>query len=155
MFARLPWIVPAALFLVGADGQGKDLCVPLVAEAAQLLGVPVSKPEVITSGNTTVCRVPATDRAALVVLTREQGNPAQRLMVNAMIAERGESTRNVFHKEPTLGANAFSLREPTSVLINFPGTAEALSVQLKRDAGVKPADIDRLRAFAKRVQALK
>jgi hypothetical protein len=153
MFDGLLLVASLAAVLVS---QPKDPCAPLVAEAAQLLGVAAAKPEPMRSvGQTTLCRVPSADGNAIVVLTREQADPAQRLMMNSMIAERSESTKGAYRKETTLGAHAFSVQEPTSVLFNFAGGGVVLSVQLNKDAGVKPVDIDRLRAFAKRLQATK
>lgn len=53
--------------------------------------------------------------------------------------------------EASLGANAFSITTREQASVSFAGRSGSYTLTLNRDAGIAPADLERLRAIAKQL----
>jgi hypothetical protein len=143
-------VLTAALW---TPARAQDACGLLEKQAAQLMGTAAGRTERLASGTTTdICAIWSADRAASVKVIVERGsNPAQSLAMSKMIATRSRDPEITVREEPTLGANAFSIREEGQITFRFGDTGRVLNLSLGKDRGVADADVERVRRFAKQL----
>lgn len=132
-------------------------CDLVLKQAAQVMGAAAGKSERFKPTATAeVCKVRSADSAAAVQLTRSADKqPGQTIMVQKMIAQRAADPDQTFRDEPTLGTNAFSLRDKEHVTFFAAGGGHVIAAALTLDRGVTDADVERARQFAKQLIAAK
>jgi len=135
--------VACGLALAGAT-QAEEPCALLEKKASEVMGLPAGKLERIASGKTTVCTIWSTDRVGRLSLSL-QPKSGMPLGTTRMIAEKSRDPEQTLRDEPSLGKDAFSLREKDKIAF----FADGASLNFNKDSGVGDADAERVRALAK------
>jgi len=129
----------------------QDPCAAFKAQGASVAGFANAKVDTMKSGNNVICEMYAPDRKAKLGLIVEPASSAGGLAMRKMLAKGSKDPEIKAKDEASLGKDAFSFSTKQQVDFSAAGKAGVYHLSLNRDAGVTPADEERLRAVIKKL----
>jgi len=147
-------IVAPVLLLAGATAHAQqDPCALLAAQSGTVPGVAGGKMECMKSGANVICEQWSADRKSKLGLIVEPPAAARGLAMRRMLTMNAKEPGMKAQDEASLGASAFSFATKQQASFSFAGKSGSYTLSLNRDAGIAPADLERLRAIARQLAA--
>jgi hypothetical protein len=129
----------------------QDPCAALKSQGASIAGFANAKVDTMKSGNNVICEMYAPDRSAKLGLIVEPASSAGGLGMRKMLAKNSKDPDVKSKDEPSLGKDAFSFSTRQQAAFSAAGKGGVYHLTLNRDAGVTPADEERLRTVVKKL----
>ena len=144
----------ALALVVGTSSSlafAQDPCAALKSQGASIAGFANAKVDTMKSGSNVICEMYAPDRSAKLGLIVEPTSSAGGLGMRKMLAKNSKDPEVKSKDEPSLGKDAFSFTTRQQAAFSAAGKGGVYHLTLNRDAGVTPADEERLRAMVKKM----
>jgi hypothetical protein len=154
---RTTFTAALASLAVATTALAQGPCDVVLKQAAEVMGAAAGKSERFKPTATAeVCSVRSADNAAALRLTvSADKQPGQTMMIRKTIAQKTADPDQTIRAEPSLGTDAFSLREKDQVTFFAAGSGRVIAAAVSLDRGVTDADVERARQFAKQLLAVK